>query len=178
MNKIELKEGLKSDKESYDGGSFFKNIYKYITCSQLKYFKKVISCSRKYYYYRNKNNGKNLMRFFYQRKFNLLARRSNINIQGEFGKNLIVYHENIIVNYYSKIGDNVKLHGNNCIGNDGKNLQDCPRIGNNVDIGYGATIIGNIEIADNIIIGANSLVNKSFTEEGITIAGVPAKKIK
>jgi len=32
-------------------------------------------------------------------------------------------------------------------------------------------------IADGIVIGANSVVNKSFTEENITIAGVPAKKI-
>ena len=47
-----------------------------------------------------------------------------------------------------------------------------------MDIGVGAVIIGNIEIADNIIIGANAVVNKSFKEEGITIAGVPARKIK
>lgn len=178
MNKIELIEGLKSDIESYSTESLLKDLYKHLTCSQLKYFKKIVSTSRKYYYYREKNKGKNLMRVFYQRKFNLLARKSSINIQGKFGKNLKVYHENIIVNYYAKLGDNVKLHGNNCIGNDGKSIYNCPKIGNNVDIGYGATIIGNIEIADDIVIGANSLVNKSFKEKGIVIAGVPAKKIK
>ena len=70
------------------------------------------------------------------------------------------------------------MHGNNCIGNNGINLNKCPKIGNNVDIGYGATIIGDIEIADNIIIGANSLVNKSFLESNIIIAGIPARKIK
>lgn len=37
---------------------------------------------------------------------------------------------------------------------------------------------GNIEIADNIIIGANATVTKSFLEEGIIIAGTPAKKIR
>ena len=44
--------------------------------------------------------------------------------------------------------------------------------------GVGANIIGNVKIADGIIIGANSLVIKSFLEENIVIAGVPARKIK
>ena len=66
---------------------------------------------------------------------------------------------------------------NNCIGNNGlTNL--CPKIGNNVDVGFGAVIIGDIEIADDIKIGANAVVNKSFLEPGITIAGVPAKRVK
>ncbi|HEY3363291.1 MAG TPA: hypothetical protein VGK06_16105 [Methanosarcina sp.] len=50
-------------------------------------------------------------------------------------------------------------------------------MGNNVYIGPGAKIFGNIVIADNIAIGANSVVNKSFYERGISIAGIPAKKI-
>lgn len=44
-------------------------------------------------------------------------------------------------------------------------------------IASGARIIGDISIASNIAIGANAVVTKSFLEEGITIAGIPAKKI-
>ena len=44
-------------------------------------------------------------------------------------------------------------------------------------IGPGTVIVGKITIADNIAIGANSYVAKSFYERGITIAGVPAKKV-
>ena len=51
-------------------------------------------------------------------------------------------------------------------------------IGDNVWIGPGAKIFGKIFIADNIAIGANSVVNRSFAEQNITIAGIPAKKIK
>ena len=51
-------------------------------------------------------------------------------------------------------------------------------IGENVWIGPGVKIFGKINIADGIMIGANSVVNKSFNEHDITIAGVPAKKIK
>ena len=98
-------------------------------------------------------------------------------IYGKFGKCLKVYHNNIVINDKAIIGNNVVLHGNNCIGNNGTD-EKCPIIGNNVDIGYGAILIGDITIADNIKIGANSVVTKSFFEEGIVIAGVPAKKIR
>ena len=50
-----------------------------------------------------------------------------------------------------------------------------PQIGNNVYIGSGAKIFGDIVIADNIASGANSVVNKSFYEKNISIAGIPAK---
>ena len=84
---------------------------------------------------------------------------------------------NIVINNNAILGDNVKLHGNNCIGNNGKDYK-CPKIGNNVDIGFGSIITGDIIIADDIKIGANAVVNKSFFKKGITIAGVPAREIK
>ena len=57
-------------------------------------------------------------------------------------------------------------------------IDDAPIIGNNVEVGFGAVIIGKVKIADGIKIGANSVVANSFLEPNITIAGVPAKKIK
>lgn len=56
-------------------------------------------------------------------------------------------------------------------------MTKCPQIGNNVEIGVGAKVIGNITIADNIKIGANAVVTKSFDEEGITLVGIPARKL-
>lgn len=175
----ELKLAIKEDKNTYKSRNILIDCYKYLTCNQIKLYKKVVIISRKYRYCRDQKGVINkLLRIYYERKFNLLSQKTHINIQAKFGKNLKIYHENIIVNQYAKIGDNVKFHGNNCIGNNGKDLKKCPVIGNNVDIGYGATIIGDIYIADNITIGANSLVNKTFKETGIVIAGNPAKKIK
>ena len=52
-----------------------------------------------------------------------------------------------------------------------------PQIGNNVYIAPGVKIFGDIEIANGIAIGANAVVCKSFLEENVTIAGVPAKQI-
>jgi serine O-acetyltransferase len=54
---------------------------------------------------------------------------------------------------------------------------EAPQIGDNVYIAPGAKIYGDITIADGIAIGANAVVNDSFLEPNVTIAGVPAKKI-
>ena len=53
-----------------------------------------------------------------------------------------------------------------------------PIIGDNVCIGPGAVIFGEITIADGCYIGANAVVNKSFTEPNSVIVGIPAKVIK
>jgi serine O-acetyltransferase len=113
-------------------------------------------------------------------KLQELRNESNLNFEIDspnLGKNVFFYHNNIVINPHAIVGDNCKFHGDNCIGNNGFD-EKAPTLGNNVDVGYGACIIGDIEIADNVIIGANSLVNKSFNEPGVIIAGVPAKIIK
>ena len=51
------------------------------------------------------------------------------------------------------------------------------KIGNNVYIGNNAMIMPGVSIADNCIIGAGSIVTKSFLDSGIIIAGVPAKNV-
>lgn len=56
--------------------------------------------------------------------------------------------------------------------------EDAPVLENNVDIGVGANLIGDIHIASNIKIGANALVNKSFEDENTILVGVPAKSKK
>ncbi|MDX8047128.1 acyltransferase [Gracilibacillus sp. S3-1-1] len=50
-------------------------------------------------------------------------------------------------------------------------------IGNNVFIGFNSIILPGVEIGDNTVIAAGSVVTKSFTGNSI-IGGVPAKKIK
>ena len=61
----------------------------------------------------------------------------------------------------------------------GKNIgrdNASPTIGDGVWVGPGARIIGDIEIGDNVVVGTNSVVNKSFPSN-VTIAGAPAKII-
>ena len=93
-----------------------------------------------------------------------------------FGPGISLPHRgNIIVNSKARIGENCRIH----VGvNIGAHHDKAPRIGNNVYIGPGAIIFGDIEIADNCSIGANATVNKSFKEPNVVIAGTPACVVK
>ena len=50
-------------------------------------------------------------------------------------------------------------------------------VGNNCFIGERATLLYGVELADNIIVAAGSVVTHSFTESNIIIGGNPARKI-
>jgi serine O-acetyltransferase len=82
----------------------------------------------------------------------------------------------IWVNPAVRVGESCRISPGVIIGKAARQ-EGMPKLGNHVFIGPHAVIVGAIEIADDIAIGANSFVNKSFTERGITIAGAPAKKI-
>jgi serine O-acetyltransferase len=95
-----------------------------------------------------------------------------------FGAGLsIAHHGMITVNGNVKVGENCRLHNGVTIGTEAGYSDRCPTIGDNVFIAPGSQIFGQITIANGIAIGANSVVNRSFLEEGITIAGAPARKI-
>ena len=95
-----------------------------------------------------------------------------------FGPGLaIVHYGTIVVNASSKVGKNCRIQTCTNIGASG-GRSEAPQIGENVYIGPGAVIYGNIKLGNNIAIGANSVVNKSFEETDIMIGGVPAQKIK
>lgn len=98
---------------------------------------------------------------------------------GVLGEDVTIYHRgNILINPNARVGEGCIIHGSCCIGTGHLDNDKCPVIGKNVEIGYGAVLLGDIRIADDIIIGANSVVTKSFEEPGIVIAGVPAVKIR
>ncbi len=49
----------------------------------------------------------------------------------------------------------------------------CPRIGNNVYIGAGAKIIGNVRVGDNVRIGANCVVVKDVPDNATVVLSAP-----
>lgn len=117
-----------------------------------------------------------LLYFYYFRKKNRLGNRLGFKIPKNcFGPGLTIYHHgNIIVNESARVGANCRLHGNNCIGNKGNN-DLTPIIGDNLDMGFGACIIGGVTLGDDVVVGANAVVVKSNPDNAITLAGVPAK---
>lgn len=137
---------------------------------------------RYYEYYKNCYNGSlymKIMRKYYYWRFNTLSILCGFTIYpNSFGKGLSIAHRGtIVVNQSAKIGENCRLHVGVNIGTIPGCSKVAPTIGDNVYIAPGVKIYGKISIANGIIIGANSVVNKSFEEEDICIAGVPAQKI-
>jgi serine acetyltransferase len=59
----------------------------------------------------------------------------------------------------------------------GRNAKGFPVIGDNVYIASNSTVIGNIHIGNNVIIGAGSVVTKDIPDNSI-VAGNPARIIK
>lgn len=80
----------------------------------------------------------------------------------------------IVISSKVVIGDNCRIYQHVTLGS-GKD--GYPTIGNNVIIYTGATVCGKIHIGNNVIIGANSFVNRSFPDN-VVIAGVPARIVK
>ena len=88
----------------------------------------------------------------------------------------IPHYGTIIISGNVVIGENCKIHAGVNIGaTSGK--EEAKRIGNNVYIGPGAKLVGGGIIPDNVVIGANAVVVGDVEEEGITVGGIPAKKI-
>lgn len=136
---------------------------------------------RKCEYYKNCKKGfLNLLilKYFKYKKYRLEL-YTNIQIPlNTCGKGLGIAHMGpIIINSKARIGDYCRIHVGVNIGTNAWSISEVPKLGNYIYIGPGAKLFGNIQIADNVAIGANAVVNKSFLESGITIAGVPAKKI-
>lgn len=95
-----------------------------------------------------------------------------------FGPGLSISHYgSIVINPNSRIARNCRIHACVNIGTKAGFSDKAPKIGDNVYIGPGAKIFGDIVIADGIAIGANAVVNKSFLEPNVTIGGIPAKII-
>jgi serine O-acetyltransferase len=92
----------------------------------------------------------------------------------QLGRRLFIDHGmGIVVGETAIIGDDVTLYQGVTLGGTGKEKgKRHPTIGNNVSIGSGAKILGNITVGDNCRVGAGSVVLRSVPENS-TIVGVP-----
>src|ERR1700684_3253987 len=75
------------------------------------------------------------------------------------GRNFIIDHfGGIIVSGYAKFGDNCRIRNGVVVGLRRIDEPGAPTLGDNVDIGAGAKILGPISIGNNVLIGANAVV--------------------
>jgi serine O-acetyltransferase len=112
------------------------------------------------------------IRFVFER-FIEVTTGISIPVQAQVGKGLRINHfGGIIMHPKAIIGDMCTVYHGVTLGDLGGH-GGAPRVGNNVLIGAGAKILGNIEIADRCRIGANAVVLASMPA-GHTAVGVPA----
>ena len=92
----------------------------------------------------------------------------------EVGRNFVIDHfGGIIISGYAKFGDDCRLRNGVVVGLRRVDERCAPVIGNNVDIGTGAKLLGGIRIGDNVAIGANAVVLIDVPNNSIAF-GVPA----
>lgn len=90
------------------------------------------------------------------------------------GKGFFIDHGmGVVIGETTVIGDNVTLFQGVTLGGTGKQTgKRHPTIGNNVVIGAGAKVLGDITVGDNSYIGANAVV-LSDVPANATVVGVP-----
>lgn len=127
--------------------------------------------------------------FFYGLRLYFLARlisqvsrfTTGIEIHpgAKIGRNFFVDHGmGVVIGETAVIGDNVLLYQGVTLGGTGlvKGKRH-PTIGNNVVIGTGAKVLGDITVGDNSYIGANAVVIKDVPPNS-TVVGVPGRITK
>jgi len=117
--------------------------------------------------------------FFLARALSQLARfitGIEIHPGARIGRRFFVDHGmGVVIGETAIIGDDVLLYQGSTLGGTGiVTGKRHPTIGNNVVVGAGAKVLGNITIGDNSYIGANAVVIKDVPPNS-TVVGVPGR---
>lgn len=129
-----------------------------------------------------------IARFFYIIKLKLIAElimyivRCVLSIEihpgAKIGKRLFIDHgTGVVIGSTSIIGDDCTIYQGVTLGGTGKErVKRHPTLGNNVMVGAGAKVLGNIVIGDNVKIGANTVVLHSIQSDQ-TVVGFKGKEV-
>lgn len=126
---------------------------------------------RKYSYYKGTRS---ILKYYYRYRYYSLGKQLGFSIGADvFGYGLVIPHYGtIIAGNSNRCGNYCVLQVDTVISDNGK------RIGDALYLSVGAKMTSKVTIGDNVSVGANSVVNKSFEEGNMMIAGAPAKYIK
>src|ERR1700738_2980920 len=95
------------------------------------------------------------------------------------GRRFFIDHgTGVVIGETSEIGDDVLIYQGVTLGGTGKEKDKRhPTIGNNVVIGTGAKILGNIRIGNFVKVGAGSVVVRSVPDYS-TVVGIPGRVVR
>ena len=91
------------------------------------------------------------------------------------GQGFVIDHSGgIVVSGYASFGDHCRIRTGVVIGLQNVDEPCAPQIGNHVDIGAGAKVLGRIRIGNHVCIGANAVVIQDVPDHSIAV-GIPAR---
>jgi len=99
-----------------------------------------------------------------------------IHPAAKIGRRFFIDHgEGVVIGETTVIGDDVLLYQQVTLGGTGKEQgKRHPTLGNNVIVGAGAKVLGNITLGDNVRVGAGSVVIEDVPNDS-TVVGVPGR---
>jgi serine O-acetyltransferase len=115
--------------------------------------------------------------FIYKVLFKFIQVITGIELPCEvqIGRNFVIDHfGGIIISGFAQFGDNCRIRNGVVVGLRRVEEKSAPNIGDNVDIGAGAKVLGPIRIGNNVVIGANAVVLSDVPDNSIAV-GVPAQ---
>lgn len=140
------------------------NIFKYFKLSKVQKF---------IYFFRKRQNAKSLIsKKFLSYKLKKLSEKTHIDISSEavIGPGLMIAHKGFVIVGTATLGKNITLCSGAVIGNEWRGKRKgCPIIGNNVYVGPNATIVGKINIGDDVLVAPNAFVNFDVPSHSIVI---------
>lgn len=99
---------------------------------------------------------------------------SDVHPAARIGKGShFVHHFNIVIGSTAVIGDNCTIFNGVTLGDNGKDRNLCPTIGDNVLLSAGSKVVGPVSVGSNSIVGANSVVIRDVPENSLAV-GLPA----
>ena len=91
------------------------------------------------------------------------------------GRNFVIEHSGgVVISGFARFGDDCRIRNGVVVGLSRIDEPHAPQIGNDVDIGTGAKLLGNIRIGNGVRIGANAVVLTDVPDNSIAV-GVPAQ---
>ena len=102
-----------------------------------------------------------------------------IHPAAQLGRRLFIDHAmGVVIGETTVVGDDCVLYQGVTLGGTGKECgKRHPTLGNNVTVGAGAKVLGNIHLGDNVKVGGNSVVVKDVPEN-CTVVGVPGRVVR
>lgn len=179
VTRSDLKEYIDYEKSLYYGGDKGSMLHAFLVGSKFYKIQRYLRILRISEYHKNNQGLWHKMLFaFCHRKKHLMGAKLGFEIpENCVGKGLMIYHiAPIVINEEATMGENCMIAGNFCLGHKEKG-QGAPKLGNNIYAGWGSCVIGNVKVADGVVLGANATLLSDVEKENTNVAGTPARVV-